>query len=103
MPQSIYPESYNSTYSVDFDKLLASKLREYATELRNLHRHALTTSGEANFSQSADQRNLLAVQIARQRKEEQMSEVYTMLSIAFGTPPRRDEQVCLHRARRLLS
>ena len=76
-----------------FDKLLASKLREYATELKCLHRHVLTTSSESDPSQSADQHNLLAVQTARQRKEEQMSEVYTMLSIAFGTPPRRDEQV----------
>jgi Mg-chelatase subunit ChlI len=34
VPQTVYPESWNSSHSGEVDTFLASKLREYAVELR---------------------------------------------------------------------
>jgi len=93
VPQCIYPESYNSSNSSAIDKLLTSKLREYALELRELHAKTITSIAQANVNKSRVEVEKIAVQIARRRKSEQMVEVYTMLSIALGKPPKPDAEV----------
>lgn len=71
-PKSAYPESANSRNSDDFKQYLNSKLREFAIELRR--RHAADGTG---------------VEELRAIKDEYMSVVYRICSIALGEPPER--------------
>lgn len=48
------------------------------------------------MSKSYAQRKHIAIRITRQRKSEQMAEVYAMLSIALGKPPKPDTEVIRH-------
>ncbi|BGP26443.1 bleomycin hydrolase [Rhodotorula toruloides] len=91
VPQSIYPESFNSSNTGKLDALLTSKLREYALELRDLHAAAMRTLSELADGKSYGERKALAAQSARKKKEEQMSEVYRILAIALGQPPKPDD------------
>ena len=69
VPQSAYPETYNSSKSREFDTLLNEKLRKDAVTLRNL-----VNSG-ANRTDIDE------------RKQQMLSEVYRMASYSFGEPP----------------
>lgn len=93
MPQCIYPESYNSSNSGAIDKLLTSKLREYAIELRELHARTLVSIAQSDMGKSREEIRKIALQVARKRKSEQVAEVYTMLSVALGKPPKADTEV----------
>ncbi|GAA6000692.1 C1 family peptidase [Rhodotorula paludigena] len=88
VPQSVYPESFNSSNTSKLDALLTTKLREFSLELRELHDAALRSLDESASAKSHVEKKALAVQAARKRKEEQMSEVYRILAIALGQPPK---------------
>jgi len=90
VPQSIFPESFTSSATGKMDGLLTSKLREYALELRALHAEAQRSLAELTNKSDAE-KHALAVQSARKRKAEQLEEVYRILAISCGTPPKPDE------------
>ncbi len=69
VPQSAYPETYNSSKSREFDTLLNEKLRKDAVTLRNL-----VNSGASRTD-------------IDERKQQMLSEVYRMASYSFGEPP----------------
>ncbi|GAA5828401.1 hypothetical protein JCM5353_005061 [Sporobolomyces roseus] len=87
VPQSVYPESFNSSATGKVDTLITSKLREYALELRSLYAAAMRSLQELS-DKSFNERKSLAIQSARKRKEEQMGEVYRILAITLGAPPK---------------
>lgn len=68
VPQSAYPETYNSSKSREFDTLLNEKLRKDAVTLRNL-----VNSGASRTD-------------IDERKQQMLSEVYRMASYSFGEP-----------------
>ena len=73
VPQSVMPESFQSSNSRFMNVLLTRKLREYASVLRNDYQ-----SG----SKIAD---------LRKSKTEMMSTIYSMLCMFLGTPPEKFE------------
>jgi len=70
VPQSEMPESFQSSSSRRMNTMITRKLREFALKLRTLIKDGL----------SSDE--------IRNNKEEMMGEVYKMLSIHLGTPPK---------------
>ncbi|KAG9031939.1 hypothetical protein FRB95_002075 [Tulasnella sp. JGI-2019a] len=82
VPQPIFPESYSSSYSRGMDKLLTTKLREYSLSLRDLV-NAMRADG------SIEEDSI--IRAARKKKEDFMSEVYRILSITLGVPPKATE------------
>lgn len=80
----VYPESHNSSFSADLDKLLSSKLREFGLSLR----HSIKTGIEEHrLKRTSAERG------ARELKHEQMKEIYRILTITCGTPPMPNEKV----------
>lgn len=71
VPKSAYPESANSKSSDAFKQYLNTKLREFASDLRD--RHAAGTSLDE----------------LRALKNADMATVYRMCAIALGEPPER--------------
>ncbi len=67
VPQSVYPESFQSSNSAKLNSFIVAKLREYALELR---------------SHKGDLREI------RRLKMDQLNEVYRFLSIFLGEPPK---------------
>lgn len=92
VPQAVYPESTNSSATGRLDALLTAKLREYALELRTLHNAALKSLSETHEGRPYGERKALAAQSARKRKEEQLAEVYRILAITLGQPPKPDDK-----------
>ena len=86
VPKNIMPETYHSANTRDMDMLLTLKLREDAIELRS----------------SAESTDKLQT-----RKEEMLGEIYSMLCICLGEPPKsfdfeyRDKNKEFHRDRGL--
>ena len=70
VPQSEMPESFQSSSSRRMNTMITRKLREFALKIRTLIKDGL----------SSDE--------IRNNKEEMMGEVYKMLSIHLGTPPK---------------
>lgn len=70
VPQSEMPESFQSSASRTMNTMITRKLREFALKIRTLIKDGL----------SSDE--------IRNNKEEMMGEVYKMLSIHLGTPPK---------------
>ncbi|GAA6003900.1 hypothetical protein JCM10207_006459 [Rhodosporidiobolus poonsookiae] len=93
VPQSVYPESFNSSATGKLDTLIESKLREYGIELRALVSQARDALDEVATGKSAGEKKALASQAARKRKEEQMAEVYRILAIALGQPPKPNDPI----------
>jgi bleomycin hydrolase len=91
VPQSVYPESFNSSATGKIDSLVTSKLREYALELRKLYDQAQVTL--SSLDKSDEEKKKLAILSARKRKEEQMEEVYRVLAIALGAPPKPNDAI----------
>lgn len=90
VPQSVFPESFNSSATGKIDALLTSKLREYSLELRGLYKQAQATL--SSLDKNDVEKRSLAIQSARKRKEEAMEEVYRILAIALGQPPKPDDK-----------
>ncbi|GAA5847860.1 hypothetical protein JCM3766R1_001211 [Sporobolomyces carnicolor] len=91
VPQSVYPESFNSSATGRLDTFLTSKLREYALELRALYDSAIVSLNDLSDKSRAEKK-ALAIQSARRRKEEQLSEVYRILAITLGAPPKPNDK-----------
>ncbi|GAA5961820.1 hypothetical protein JCM21900_003321 [Sporobolomyces salmonicolor] len=87
VPHCIFPESFNSSATGKIDTLVTSKLREFALELRELHAAAMRTLADVEGNSCAAKK-AIAVQSARKRKEEQMGEIYRVLAITLGAPPK---------------
>lgn len=85
VPKYIMPETAVSSQTADMRKYMTRKLREYACRLRRAH-------GEGETKEQL-----------RARKEEMLSEVYRMLCICLGKPPKsfsfeyRDKKGEFHR------
>ncbi|KAL8292863.1 hypothetical protein RQP46_000557 [Phenoliferia psychrophenolica] len=90
VPQSVFPESFNSSNSSKVDGLLTTKLREYALELRELTKSAMRSLEDLE-GKSYIEKMEIAIQSARKRKVEQMEEVYRILAITLGTPLKPEE------------
>ncbi|KAH8923078.1 peptidase C1B, bleomycin hydrolase [Atractiella rhizophila] len=89
VPQSVYPESFNSSNSSKVDSLLTTKLREYTLELRRLYASFLSSYTTQGLS--CAEAKALAVKGLRKRKSEQMDEVYRILCITCGSPKKVEE------------
>jgi bleomycin hydrolase len=85
LPQAIYPESYHSSLTGPIDNLLQTKLREHALILRRLY-----SSLHAPSSPSIPEENITAT--LRAKKEELMTDIYTIMSATLGVPPRPDDK-----------
>ena len=69
VPQSVMPESYQSSQSYLMNRFITRKLREFASELRNSHKKGAT------------------ILQLRKNKEEMMATIYNLLCVCLGTPP----------------
>ncbi|CAD6921787.1 unnamed protein product [Tilletia controversa] len=93
VPKALFPESFTSSNTGRFKKLLTYKLREYALELRDLRAETLRRLRQtAAGALSASERDAVVVSALRTRKEAQMAEIYRMLCIAYGEPPAPDAE-----------
>jgi hypothetical protein len=94
VPQSIFPESFHSSNTAKLGALITSKLRDYTLELRALHAATARQLSEADArGRSREEIDARAKQAARKRKEQMMEEVYRILAITLGTPPKANEPV----------
>ncbi len=73
VPKSAYPESVSSSASRDMVSTITTKLREYACILRKAHAAGAT------------------LEELREKKQGMMSEVYRILCICMGIPPKEFE------------
>ena len=69
VPQSVMPESYQSSQSYLMNRFITRKLREFASDLRSAYKKGATK-----------------IQL-RKNKEEMMQTIYNMLCVCLGTPP----------------
>ncbi len=69
-PKSAMPETFSSTKSLDMDRALTKKLREFASVLRSLHEKGMDAA------------------YLRGKKDEMLSVIYRMLVISLGKPPK---------------
>ncbi|KAJ9477506.1 Cysteine proteinase 1, mitochondrial [Pseudozyma hubeiensis] len=93
VPKSVFPESYNSSYSSQINWLVTLKLREYTLELRQIKQDVERKLGNlVHRSMSAQEISYAVRQAQRARKDEQMEEVYRLLVISLGTPPQPDDE-----------
>lgn len=91
VPQSVYPESFNTSATSTINAIVTRKLREDAVVLRALKsstiaklRAASSTLGEAALQAKADE-------VCRRRKDAMMEEIYRVMVIMDGEPPKPDE------------
>ncbi|KAF9357190.1 hypothetical protein BGX34_009502 [Mortierella sp. NVP85] len=70
VPKSLYPETYSSSNTDNLNKLVLSKLRDYAVVLRRM-----AAQGHS-------------LEDLRREKEASLKEIYTILSITLGEPPK---------------
>tara|TARA_Y100001970_G_scaffold266212_1_gene354595 strand:+ start:64 stop:1404 length:1341 start_codon:yes stop_codon:yes gene_type:complete len=71
VPQSVMPESYQSSQSRMMNQFLTRKLREFAWTLREMNKKGATVLG------------------LRKEKESMMSVIYSMLCVCLGNPPEK--------------
>lgn len=77
VPQSVYPESAHSSSTGSLNKLLKTKLREHALVLRDL-------SSKLRSSEQLSGGDIIAA--LRSKKEELLSEIYSIMSATLGVP-----------------
>lgn len=122
VPQTLFPETYNSSNSGKVNSLITSKvgfvplplplsrgrshlakhghllppltaqLREYSLELRGLFCKTMQVLEETT-NKAREEQYKVAIAACRSRKAEQMSEIYTILAMTVGQPPRPDEKL----------
>ncbi|KAE8229801.1 hypothetical protein CF326_g5222 [Tilletia indica] len=93
IPKALYPESFTSSNTGRFNKLLTYKLREYTLELRDLRTETLRRLRQSSSTiLSEAETNRLIISTLRTRKEAQMAEIYRMLCIAYSEPPHPDQE-----------
>lgn len=86
VPQTVYPESFNSSNSAALDALLTSKLREMGLKLRK--------AMLAHLSSGVRKKEAMAA--ARDTKDRMLKEIWRILTTTCGEPPKPDEPVSLH-------
>ncbi|KAF8334243.1 peptidase C1B bleomycin hydrolase [Cantharellus anzutake] len=88
VPQAIFPESYSSSASKRLDQLITTKLREHALLLRKRFAELEGSLGvlDAPTRQQRIQEDL------RQRKEQYIGEVYKILTVTLGEPPKPNDR-----------
>lgn len=74
VPQTLYPDSYNAMNSAAMGSLITTKLREDAVRLRAMASSKSKGSGDVAAA-----------------KRKMMQEIYTILVLMLGPPPRPDE------------
>ncbi|KAG8906818.1 hypothetical protein FRC01_007891, partial [Tulasnella sp. 417] len=84
VPQSIFPEAYSSSYSSKMNKLITKRLREFSLALRAL------VSGLREQLQDLEEehREARILAAARKQKEAYLAEIYRILCITLGVPPK---------------
>lgn len=75
VPQTLYPDSYNALNSSAMDRLITTKLREDALQLRRLA-----------ASNSKDSKSAIAV-----AKQKMLREIHLILTLMLGPPPAPNE------------
>lgn len=84
IPQAIFPESFSSSATSRLNQLVTTKLREHAILLRSS-----AESLRASFAHlSEESRNKHVLSALRKQKESYMGEIYKILTIAQGEPPK---------------
>ncbi|KAI8351085.1 bleomycin hydrolase [Mortierella sp. GBAus27b] len=71
VPKSIYPESFSSSNTEKLNRLVSSKLRDHAAVLRRMAAHGYS------------------VEELRQEKDKSLKEIYNILAITLGEPPKQ--------------
>jgi bleomycin hydrolase len=94
VPSTVYPESYASSHSSGLNKLLTSKLKAHALEIYALHASLTSASNVAEPSTSTlpakpSSRESI-VQALRAKKEELLTEIWSIMTATLGVPPRPD-------------
>jgi len=89
VPQAVFPESFSSSNSKAMDTLLTTKLREYSLSLRR--EYADLTAAFAERGVAPDAARAVVLRQLEKSKDEYMKEVYTVLTVALGIPPRASE------------
>ncbi|CAD6909061.1 unnamed protein product [Tilletia controversa] len=89
VPKALFPESFTSSNTGRFKKLITYKLRKYALELRDLRAEtpAPTPPDRPPAPCPHPKGTPWVVSTLRTRKEAQTEEIYGMLCIAYGEPP----------------
>lgn len=84
VPQSIFPESYSSSSTSRLNQIVTTKLREHVLLLR-----ASAASLRASLAHlSEEERNKEVLASLRKEKENYIGEIYKILTIAQGEPPK---------------
>ncbi|KAG8984592.1 hypothetical protein FRB90_005213 [Tulasnella sp. 427] len=84
VPQSVYPEAYSSSYSSRMDRLITNRLREFSLALRVL----VTELREQHSDLDEEHRTARIIAAARKQKEAYLAEIYRILCITLGVPPK---------------
>ncbi|KDN37683.1 peptidase C1B, bleomycin hydrolase [Tilletiaria anomala UBC 951] len=94
VPQSVFPESFNSSNTSRINWLVTVKVREMAQELRDLKAvsEERLAASVASGRLTPAQRDAAVLGTLRAHKQKQMKDVYRMLAIAYGKPPRPHEE-----------
>ncbi|QSL64383.1 hypothetical protein MERGE_001684 [Pneumocystis wakefieldiae] len=74
VPKHVYPDAYNAKDSASLNRLIKTKLREYALILRSLVAKSATTTTISSF------------------RAKMMEEIYVILAISLGIPPKPDDE-----------
>lgn len=90
VPQSVYPESFNSSSSGKVDAVLTMKLRHAAVQLRKLKRDTVERLTASGVSTSVAEER--ADVVCRRLKDETIEEVYKILALTNGFPPKPSDQ-----------
>ncbi|KAF8316884.1 peptidase C1B, bleomycin hydrolase [Clavulina sp. PMI_390] len=90
VPQSIFPESYSSSATSRLNSIVTTKLREHALLLRASVASLRASGAFAHLT--AEQANDELVKVLRKEKEVYVGEIYKILTIAQGEPPKPNEK-----------
>lgn len=88
VPQTIFPESWTSSSTSRVNQLITSKLREHALLLRD----SAVSLRASLLHLSEDQRNKDVIASLRKQKEAYVGEIYKILTIAQGEPPKPSDK-----------
>ncbi|KAI0464288.1 hypothetical protein LJB42_001894 [Komagataella kurtzmanii] len=80
VPHDIYPDSFSATSSSRLNYIITNKLREFALILRKL----VNTEGMNSLNAKE---NILSV------KETMIKEIYSILALTLGVPPKADDEI----------
>ncbi|TDL22606.1 peptidase C1B, bleomycin hydrolase [Rickenella mellea] len=86
VPQTVFPESYSSSYSSPMNGLLKLKLREHALILRRLAASLNFTPSSLDTT-NANSSDDAALKTLRAKKEELMAEIWRIITATLGVPP----------------